>query len=67
MPLARCPGNVSWLRSFVGSLRLDRADLGAGFQPAKFQLGGDSYPKTLAWIAAKVARLSPTAHGGGLQ
>ena len=34
-----------------------RANLGAGFTPAKFQLGGDSFPKTLDWIATKVARL----------
>eukprot|EP01043_Picozoa_sp_COSAG02_P009379 COSAG02_NODE_317_length_24808_cov_120.564329_6_plen_81_part_00 len=62
---------VDWLRS-SGSLRIDvwrrnRADLGAGFQPAKYQLGGNSYPKTLAWIAAKVALLAPTADGIGLQ
>ena len=41
------------------------ANLGLAFvanpaNPPKFQLGGDSFPETLAWIASKVASL-PTA------
>ena len=44
--------------------RFNRANLGAGFTPAKYQLGGDSYPQTLAWVAAKVALFEPHAGGG---
>ena len=40
------------------------ANLGAGYvanpaNPPKFQLGADSFPETLAWIADKVATLAP--------
>ena len=40
------------------------ANLGLGFvanpaNPPKFQLGGDSFPKALAWIAEKVGQLAP--------
>jgi hypothetical protein len=35
-------------------------DLGAPYNgPPRFRLGADSFPKTLAWIAAKVAQLQP--------
>jgi hypothetical protein len=39
-------------------------NLGLGYvanpaNPPKFQLGADSFPKTLAWIAGKVAMLAP--------
>lgn len=40
---------------------LGRANLGAGFTPEALQLGGDSYPETLGWIADKVAELAPLA------
>ena len=37
------------------------ANLGANFEPAGLQLGGDSFPETLGWIADKVAELAPHA------
>jgi hypothetical protein len=36
-------------------------DLDSKFRPAPMRWGGDSYPKTLAWISAKVAQLPPPA------
>ena len=36
-------------------------NLGAGFKPPGLQLGGDSFPKTLAWISVKVGLLAPHA------
>ena len=44
------------------------ANLGLGFvedpaNPPKFQLGGDSFPEALAWIASKVAMLAPLPPG----